>query len=369
MSTLSIQPNAVVALNNCIRFGLGSSGSAIAYKLTGDGTQLTEVEQIPVTSGTHIFEATDDLQKIVKTKMPAVGASSIYEDTDIIKEFFLNYGDVTLVDCVATVNVGSTSPTYKVLGSRPSFYNQESLTSGAVILSDKPSKLNVNSGLNDFISVFAYSGTISVTVNVYSATGSLINSYNDSRGASSQVFVYPIGPGNAWFGMPSNAAYYDVIVGSRTIRFNIGGGISAECITAEELSYVELYFAEPLGAPGALGFSKVMTFSDVTSKIYEQTPVCGSSASVLAANYFSTRYDVTTGKAYRMETEIKASDGLDIYLDAIIQAPQHYVRFVLRDGSEALAKVNIVDGTYQTLNGTDDVVFSVAFTAHQKLKF
>jgi len=376
--SLTIQPPQVNGLDECLNFGLflddpgsGTIKKSVAYRLTGDGQELTEIEFMPYTGQTEEFEAAGELRKIVSTTIPTPGSNVIVQDSNILKVYSLAYGERTLdtETCDVVTNLSSNSPSFRVINSRLQYHNYIDFSANSpVVLSDKPERLPMSFDQDDWLYIYG-NGNIDVRVTVYDSAGNLLLNQIETVSAGQQVFIFPVGGNNSFWAMPTNASYYDISVGSGAmrvyaVRYIMGAGCT------EENEYTDIIFQEPAGGYSSLRFATPVTFSQVESSIFEQRRAnCPTSGPELAQNWYNTRYDIKAAKLWTLQGSIPWAVNIDRYLDAFVQAPHHYIKARVRaSGQTVYHKVNIQNGSYQTLNGTQDVQVNASFRSHHGMK-
>lgn len=385
---LTTEPDEVVPLNAelNVEFGLtltdGGTAPEIkstAYRLTGGGDQLTLTEFIPYTGGEEFFNPQNELRKIAGAAVPDIGASGAFEDTEIIKPYFINYGESALDTdaCEVTTDLTGVSPTKYLLASYMEAHNIQDLTGDdPVILSEKPTRLTIVPGQFDYLYVYKYSGLLSWKFTFYNADNGAIGASAGNNIFDKQVYGIPCGPGNGAFpSLPTGTSYYDLGIYNggtseanlyKEFRFSFKGG---SCNESDESGYAELFFKEPLGGFGVIRFQNFQTQSNVASSLYEAPAQARSTVTSIGKNGGQTRFNINNRKVYRLTTEIEYEAGIDRYLDACVQGLEHYVKIGTRQGSDILQKVIINNGTTQTLNDSDSISFSVNLTANKGIKF
>ena len=368
--SLTAEPLEAIPAGNSAIFSLQLSGQgippekkSIGYRLwSGTGVQLTETEQIPYTGAAEDLNVALDIKrKLLSTTLLGYGVSAVTEDAEAVKAFYITYGEITYNEdeCIQSQDISGVSPTkYGLNATFPWYIDPASLPGGAsIVLSERPARVGVYKGQQDWLHIYRHSGVISVTVRGYDSAGNLIVFNTNNKGANKSVFIFPVGPGNSFFTWNEDIAYYDITVGSWSCRFTL-----KSCDVSPPNN--EVYFQEPMGGYSAFRFLNVQGGANTSSQRYRKGKPCSAAFPALGQSYGATRYNLQSFPGYAMQTEIDYEDGIERWIEAFFAAENHFMKFQMPDGSYQYQKVNLVDGAYSTLNNKDVISLNASFEAH-----
>lgn len=399
--TLISQPAEAVAAENCPVYSLllDSAGSetvinSIGYEFYVDGEKLAGLEEIGYTGAAEDFNVAEILRAQVKATLAGYNVTSVTLDSAAVKPFYLKYGQLQYYPetCNKFTSLGNQSATrYAVRASFPWYMDEAAIDGSApVVLTERPSRVPIYSGQRDWIHVWRKSGGVSVRFNAYDGSGNLVVRQTASASFNKQVRIFPVGPGNGFFSgnWTSAIAYYDIEVHDgilsepdfgitmegfevQGVNLNVGAQsvvwscrfILQSCTNAGAPND-EIYFEEPLGGFSGMKFLEVQARTSPTSQRYLKGVPCGVASPGRGLDYGVTRYDVQSYAGWLMRTEIPYYDGIERWLDAFFSARSHYLKFKLPSGSFTYAKVNLADGSYNTLNNKELISLEAIFETH-----
>lgn len=400
--TLTSQPAEAVAADNCpvYELELSTAGSetvvnSIGYEFYVDGQKLAGLEEIGYTGAPEKFNVSEILRAQVKATLAGYNVTSVTLDTAAVKPFYLKYGMLQFYTetCQKVTALGNQSATRYAVSANFPWYLDESAISGSdpVVLSERPARIPIYSGQRDWLHIWRNSGGVSVQFKGYDSSGNLIVRRTVTASFNKQVRIFPVGPGNGFFSqyLTPNISYYDIdvhntIIADQDIGVTMEGGIEVQGVQfdvgAQSVVWTcrfilqscsnitapndEIYFEEPIGGFAGLKFLEVQARTSPTSQRYSKAVPCGISYPGRGLDYGVTRYDVRSFSAWQMRTEIPYYEGIERWLDSFFSARNHFIKFKLPSGAFTYAKVNLTDGSYNTLNGKEAISLEAIFETH-----
>lgn len=402
--TLISQPAETVAAANCPIYSLelDSPGSpplvySIGYELYVDGAKLAGLEQIPYTGQAEDFNPSEILKSQVRATLLGYNTTAPAVDSAAVKQFYLKYGQVEYNEdsCEKLTALGNQSATrYAMNAHFPWYIDPAGVDGGAVVvLTERPSRVQIYAGQRDWLHIWRKSGGVSVRFKGYDTGGNLVLQITRTASYNKQVRIFPIGPGNGFFSPSWSAdiSYYDIEVHDGILNdpdINAatpedvailpvpeGGEMGVQAIVWTCRFIVakcenqtspndEIYFEEPIGGYSGIKFLEVQGRAATTSQRYLKGVPCGVAFPGAGQAYGQTRYDISSYAGAQMRTEIPYEAGIDRWLHAFFSARNYYRKFLLPSGSYAYEKVNLVDGSFNTLNNRETVILEAAFDSH-----
>jgi signal peptidase I len=284
-ASITSNPNALNPIGNGLiwKIQLSDIGTDPLEKRAGwqlessDGVVAEKSSTRPGSSGDILqLDFGVNIRGLVKTKLPTISALGVQNDTTIIKEFRLKYGDIVINKDTGTVtdNVSNYSSYYKVFNGANNIWDESLITSsGVYILSYRPSTYNILRGSLDYIWVL---GSTTVTYTVYysdNTTQSIVQS------APYDANIVPVGLPFLESLLDSPYTVDDVttltiLVGSQLYTI----GFEEDCQGNSKLTFMEVLFLEPAGG------RSIMVFQDVDS--------AGTQSNSIEANIYKTISDI-----------------------------------------------------------------------------
>lgn len=361
---------------------------SIGYEFYVGGEKLAGLEEIGWTGAAEDFNPAHILRGQVKAALMGYNVSSAAADPTAVRQFYLKYGQLeyNTETCDKVTALGNQSATrYAVSAIFPWYIDPAAINGSApVVLSERPSRIQIYTNQRDWIHVWRKSGAIGVRYRGYDFAGNLVRESVTNRTANRQVYIFPVGPGNGFFPWDPDIAYYDIEVHDTTVASpdddadialleSMDVGIQAiiwSCrfVVAscenQAAPNDEIYFEEPLGGYAGMKFLKVQDRSSVTSRRYRAGLPCGVEFPGAGQSYGTTRYSPEAFTGFQMRTELEYTDGIDRWLNAFFSARNHYRKFRMPDGSFAYEKAILTDGSYNILNNRETVVVEATFDSH-----
>lgn len=261
--TITTNPNALQPVENGFQWTIALSdlGTDPVEKRAGwqlessAGVVAEKSSTRPGSTGDPIvLDFKKNIRGLMKTMLPTIGALGVQNDTTIIKEFRLKYGDIVINKDTGAVtdNVSSYSSYYKVFNGANNLYDSSLITSAALtILSYRPDAYNILRNSLDYIWVL---GATSVTYLIYysdNTTQSIVQS------APYDANIVPIGLpflSALLSGHTSDDVTQLVITIGSTV-YNVG--FENTCDGANDLTFMEVLFLEPLGGRSIMVFQEI----------------------------------------------------------------------------------------------------------------
>jgi hypothetical protein len=261
--TITTSPNELNAVENGLiwKIMLSDLGTDPIEKRAGwelygpDGLVCELSSTRPGSTGDAIIlDFKKNIRGLVKTKLPTVGALGVQNDTEIIKEFYLKYGEISINKNTASVTgvpVGSSSSSYKVFNGANNIWDTALTTStGVYILSYRPINYNILRNSLDYIWVL---GSTTVVYTVYYSNNT---TQTITQSAPYDANIVPVG-------LPFLEA---LLTGHDAedvtqIAITINGttyyvGFESDCEGAA-LDFMEVLFLEPLGGRSIMVFQQI----------------------------------------------------------------------------------------------------------------
>lgn len=395
--TLTAQPLEAVPAGNCSKYALqlSSAGTgnlvySIGYEFYVGGEKLAGLEEIGWTGAAEDFNPANILRSQVKATLMGYYASSAIPDPTAVQQFYLKYGQLeyNTETCDKQTALGNQSATRYAVSSIFPWYIDPTVINGSdpVVLTERPSRIQIYTNQRDWIHVWRKSGAIGVRYRGYNYAGILVRESVTNRTANRQVYIFPVGPGNGFFPWDPDIAYYDIEVHNQPIAsqdddadialiesepMDVGiqaiiwscRFVVASCEN-QAAPNDEIYFEEPLGGYSGLKFLEVQGRSAITSSRYRAGVPCGVAFPGEGQNYGTTRYRIEAYSGFQVRTELEYTDGIDRWLNAFFSARNHYRKFQMPDGTFAYEKAILSDGSYNILNNRETVVVEATFDSH-----
>jgi signal peptidase I len=260
--TISASPNSLNPVENGLIWVLllGDRGTdpeekRAGWKLESSAGVVAELSSTRPgsTSDPITLDFKKNIRGLMKTKLPAIGALGVQNDTDIIKEFKLTYGDIVINKETGTVtnNVTTSTGYYKVFNGANNIWDAALITApGVFILSYRPTNYNILRNSLDYIWVL---GSTTVTYTVYysdNTTQSIVQSapYDANIVPVGLPFLSALLTGHD----VDDVTQITIAIGSTTYYV----GFEDSC-DGQSLSFMEVLFLEPAGG------RSVMVFQDI----------------------------------------------------------------------------------------------------------
>ncbi len=348
--TMTRQPLEAVPAGNCSRYSLLLYGNdpaplvySIGYEFYVDGEKLAGLEEIHRTGAEEDFDPSKILISQVKTTLMGYYENSAALDSAAVKPFYIRFGQLeyNTETCEKQTTLGNqTSSRYAVSSTFPWYLNPAAINDSApVVLSERPSRIQIYTNQRDWIHVWRKSGAIGVRYLGYDFAGNLIRAAVSNKTANRQVYIFPVGPGNGFFPWDAGVAYYDIEVHDQAVSvpdvtaLNLGVGIQAivwscrfvvSSCENQAAPNDEIYFEEPLGGYAGFKFLEVQERAAVTSNRYRAGVPCGVAFPGEGQAYGTTRHGIEAYPGFLMRTEIEYTDGIERWLNAFFSARNHY---------------------------------------------
>jgi len=378
-ATIDSAPADVVAVGNCIRYGVSLSDGGTAPEVKSTGYQLfvegaaimAKIRQIPYTGATEYLDFSKVLRSQVRTTPQQPGAVvSNVEDADFEKEFYLRYGEVVFNSDTCDTNLSgvSTNDTTKKVANIAFqwFQDQGDLAAGVIPCTNRPATNYVCRDQSDWLWLYKGSaGNYAVIFRV---------NYNDGTSDAISVEVSPgakifsIGPGNffdpflivagkkwVWYEIEVYSDLATTLV--KSFRFNV-----VDCCSGSFPD--ELYWLEPMGGYAGMKFDTVRVGNGITSRVYDQGVDCSASTvEGLGVNGGKTKGFVSSVRTVSLQKTIPYTEGIELFLEGLISSKSHFVNQPGPSG-EVLAKFILSDGSYTVSDNGNSISLSVSGEIH-----
>jgi len=377
MVTLTTTPNDWQPIGNDFEFGFTISASgdgadlvySIGYQLFDeDDIAITELEQIPYSSGEQFVNFARDIKPYIYTTLQDPGADPTLDfDTNFGRGFYIQYGQIEFdsANCTTeTSGVGTSSDQYEAMNCAFQWWEDYgAFASGdMVVLSDRPAENYVTADQDIFLHIFR-----DITDNLivfrlnYDSAGNQIGSTELLTEVSQGAHVHavsafpddPLHVGLARWRILVNETLGDTTI--KTYNFTI-----RQC---GDSPIRELHWIEPKGTQSSLVFEDVVIGGNQAAGSTFETRVPRGLTNVQRGkDYGLSRSNVKGFKRVTFRSVMDQVDGLEVWLDGLFSSRHHYVKYPVSN-SYIMAKFVIDDGGYETYN-ENQLAVTVAGTIH-----
>lgn len=261
--TVVTNPNALNPVSNGVKWKLNISdtGTHPIYKQAlfnlqdGSGNDISALSVgRPIGGGDIPLDFRDDIKGRVRAIMPQFGVNGVQNDTTIMKEFRIRFGE-RIIDVTVPGSISdsfSNSSNYKVISASNNVFDSSLITSETErLLSYRPKRYSLFPDSYDWIWLLG-SGT--VTYKLYNSNGVLQSTTPVS--ASNPVNAIPMNLNS--IGASLTTSYMEVRIQAGAIDETYTIDFDSEC-EGDKDNAVEILFIEPLGGRSVALFQTLQT--------------------------------------------------------------------------------------------------------------